>query len=114
MENKNLKRTGEGQLCCSQKVLRIIIISVLLPFTILTAATLWKQGFIGLFAEQLSTFSGWQVWIDLVIALTLFMVWMWNDAKKAGRNPLPYIVITLIAGSFGPLFYLLFRKSERN
>ena len=48
---------------------------------------------------------------DLVIALMLVMVWMWRDAKATGRAIWPWIVATLILGSFGPLVYLLTRKS---
>jgi hypothetical protein len=47
----------------------------------------------------------------LVIALTLAMVWMWRDAKATGRNVWPWIIATLVLGSFGPLVYLLTRKS---
>jgi hypothetical protein len=55
--------------------------------------------------------GGGQVFFDLVIALTLAMVWMWNDAKTTGRNVWPWIALTLATGSFGPLIYLLTHKS---
>ena len=48
---------------------------------------------------------------DLVIALTLVMVWIWHDAKATGRKTWPWIVATLVLGSFGPLLYLLTRKA---
>ena len=60
---------------------------------------------------MLQTSAGWQVLADLTIALTLFLVWMWQDAKVTRRNPWPWILITLTLGSFGPLIYLLTRKS---
>jgi len=49
---------------------------------------------------------------DLVIALSVFLVWMWRDARAIGRNPWPWLVMTLAIGSFGPLLYLLTRKTE--
>ncbi len=48
--------------------------------------------------------------LDLVIALFLVLTWLWNDARTSGRNPWPWIGITLVAGSFGPLLYLLTRR----
>jgi hypothetical protein len=36
---------------------------------------------------------------------------MWRDARATGRNPWPWIVMTLVMGSFGPLIYLLTRRS---
>jgi hypothetical protein len=50
---------------------------------------------------------------DLVIALTLVMIWLWRDARTGGRNPWPWIGLTLIAGSFGPLLYLLTQPRSR-
>lgn len=44
--------------------------------------------------------------VDLTIALSLVAVWMWNDAKDRGISALPYIAITMVLGSIGPLLYL--------
>lgn len=84
----------------------------LLPFMLLTVYTLYDVGFIGVFEHQLASSGGWQVFTDLAIALTLIMCWMYGDAKRTGRNVWPYIVITLIAGSFGPLFYVASSRVE--
>jgi Terpene cyclase DEP1 len=91
---------------------RTLISLTLLAFGTLTAAALWQHGYWGIFEPLFKTFGGAQVLVDLVIALTLFMVWMWQDAKASGRNPWPWIVLTLATGSFGPLFYLLTRPAR--
>ena len=50
--------------------------------------------------------------LDLVIACLLISSWMVIDARANGRNPWPYVAITLAAGSFGPLLYLLLAGSR--
>ncbi len=71
---------------------------------------MWQHGYWGLLAPHFQTFGAGQVLADLVIALTLVMAWMWQDAKATGRNVWPWIVATLILGSFGRLVYLLTRR----
>ena len=82
---------------------------VLVDFTVLTAWILAQYGwsYLGFLRDAQSTLAGVQVLIDLVIALTLFLVWMWSDAKRRGISPLPYLVVTLFLGSIGALLYLL-------
>jgi hypothetical protein len=50
--------------------------------------------------------------VDLSLALTLIMIWMWRDAGARGVSPLPYILVTLAAGSAGPLLYLIRRQGS--
>ena len=90
---------------------RTILILILIPFSVLSAIALWQVGYWGLLAPHFQTFGGGQVLADLVIALTLVMTWMWRDAKATGRTVWPWIVATLILGSFGPLVYLMTRQS---
>lgn len=89
---------------------RPILLLVLAAFSVLTAAALWQHGYWGIVAPHFQSFGGAQVFSDLVIALCLTMVWMWRDAVAQRRNPWPFIVLTLAAGSFGPLLYLLTRR----
>ncbi len=91
---------------------KVILVLILIPFSLLSVAALWKHGYWGLFEPAFSSLASAQVLVDLIIALSLFMVWMWRDAAKLGRNPWPWLVITLAAGSFGPLLYLLTRSEE--
>ena len=92
---------------------RIILGVTLIAFLILTVLAVLQHGYAGIFSQQLQSFGGAQVLVDLVIALSMFLVWMWNDAKSAGRNPLPWLLLTLATGSIGALIYLLVYKSAR-
>ena len=91
---------------------RAILIVVLLAFSALTAVAILEGGPQGIFAVAFANAAGMQLFFDLVIALLLFLVWMWGDAKATGRNPWPWIAITLAIGSFGPLLYLITRKDK--
>jgi hypothetical protein len=91
---------------------RTLAIAVLIPFAVLTAYTIAQVGYIGIFDYQRHSPAGWQVITDLVIACGLIILWLVPDAKQKGRNPWPYVIITLTLGSFGPLLYLLMDKGE--
>lgn len=92
---------------------RTILIIVLIAFGALTAAALLHHGYWGIFEPHFQTFAGAQVFADLVIALGIFLVWMWRDARATGRNPWPWLVFTLTTGSIGALLYLLGRNPVR-
>jgi len=89
---------------------RVLLILVLGAFGALTAIAVARHGVVGIFAGQLQKAAGMQVLADLAIALVLVLVWLWRDAKATGRNPVPWVVLTLATGSFGPLIYLLTRR----
>ena len=89
---------------------RILLSITLVLFGALSATALAQYGYWGIIAPHFRTTGAGQVLADLVISLTLVMIWMWHDAKALGRNAWPWICFTLIAGSFGPLIYLLTRK----
>lgn len=90
---------------------RVLLIVVLAAFAALTVAAVARHGYLGVFLVPLQTLAGAQVMADLVIALGLVLTWLWQDARARGRNPLPWVLLTLAAGSFGPLVYLLTRKA---
>ena len=90
---------------------RTLIVITLVLFGALSAVALIEHGLVGLFTTPLQSLAGQQVFADLVISLTLVMIWMWHDAKATGRNVWPWLIATLAVGSFGPLIYLLTRKS---
>ena len=49
---------------------------------------------------------------DLVIALGLVSVWMWNDTRQRGATVLPYLALTATFGAAGPLLYLIAREHQ--
>ena len=73
-----------------------------------------KNKVTGIFGSITSSWGSLQIFVDLVIALTFVMVWMYRDAKAQGRNPWPWIVATFAVGAFSPLAYLLVRDSAEN
>ena len=85
---------------------RTLAIILLIPFSALTAYAVFKVGYIGLFDYQRHSPAGWQVFADLVIACLLCLSWLIPEAKSRGRNPIPFVVITLFLGALGPLLYI--------
>lgn len=94
---------------------RLFAIILLIPFTVLSAYAVMQVGYIGIVDYAFASPAGWQVFADLVIALLLVFNWLIPEAKRAGINPWPWVVITLFLGSFGPLLYLALNgtKSRR-
>ena len=83
---------------------------VLADFLALTGWALYHHGYVGLFEAAVATPAGIQVFSDLVIALSLFTVWMWRDARARGIAVFPFMVLTATLGSIGALAYLLRRE----
>lgn len=86
---------------------RTVLSLVLAAFSILSGLALWHHGYWGILQPHFQSLGAAQVLADLVISLSLFLAWMWQDAQAKGRNPWPWLALTLVAGSFGPLIYLL-------
>ena len=91
----------------------VALLIVLALFAALTAAALLDVGYVGVFRTQLQSWGGAQVLTDLVIVCTLSMVGMVGDARTQSINPWPFVMVTLVAGSFGPLSYLALREYKR-
>ena len=89
---------------------KLLLILVLIPFGTFTAAAVWHDGLAGIFASIVHSYGSMQIFSSVVMSLSLGMAWMWREAKNTGRNIWPWIAATLVAGSFGPLLYLITRK----
>jgi hypothetical protein len=85
---------------------------VLADFAALSAYAVYSHGYVGLFEAVTANVATTTAFVDLVIALSLVMAWMWRDARERGVSPLPYVILTLVAGSVGPLLYLIRREAS--
>ena len=63
---------------------------------------IWRAGFANLGAAQITS--------DLVVSSLLLMGFVARDCRLAGRPWWPWALITLVAGSFGTLAYLLWPR----
>lgn len=88
--------------------LRYPALAILLPFAALTDYAVYQYGYLRFFEQQLHDAAGLQVLLDLIIALSLVMLWMFNNARSTGRKFWPWAITTLFLGSIGPLLYLVF------
>ncbi|MCP5202176.1 MAG: DUF2834 domain-containing protein [Gammaproteobacteria bacterium] len=88
----------------------VLLALVLVDFSVLSALAIAEVGYLGIFRAGLANWGTAQILADLVIACVLAMLWMRADARARGLNSWPYIVLTVLAGSFGPLCYLLRRE----
>lgn len=90
-----------------------LVAVVLIAFIGFTSLIIAEHGFVGFFRELLSSSVGVQVFCDLAIALCLVLSWMRTDARTNRLPFVPYLTVTLVAGSIGPLAYLLHRELRR-
>jgi hypothetical protein len=91
----------------------VLLITVTLAFGALTAVALLDVGYLGILLPHFQSWGAAQVFFDLVVVAALACVWMVHDARSRGRNPWPFVMLTLIAGCFGVLFYLIGRELQR-
>jgi len=80
---------------------------VLADFLALTAYAVWAYGYVGIFELLFANAATILGSTDLLISLSLVSIWVWQDAKKRGISPVPYLVVTAVLGSAGPLLYLI-------
>ena len=85
---------------------------VLLDFSGLTAYALYHYGIVGVVELETANAVTVTAFADLVIALSLVVLWMWQDARERGVSVAPYVVLTLAFGSVGPLLYLIRREAR--
>jgi hypothetical protein len=88
---------------------RVLLTAVILAFGAFTTAVIVEYGLSGFADEVKQNIATLQVLIDLSIVATLVLIWMYRDSRTSEVPFLPYAVVTILAGSFGPLLYLWHR-----
>ena len=87
-----------------------LLLIVTAGFGVLSVLALMDVGYFGIIEPHFRSWGGAQVFTDLVIVAVMACIWMSNDARERGLPAWPFIVITVFAGSFGPLLYLVARE----
>lgn len=92
----------------------LLLLVILAAFGAYSSYAMLQVGYFGIWEAGLRDPGSMQVLFDLVISCLLISSWMVVDARAKGRNAWPYVAITLAAGSFGPLLYLLVGQLARS
>jgi hypothetical protein len=87
-------------------VVAAVVLVAFGAFSLWVTAGYGFTGFISLAARE-----PWalQILIDLAIACSFALGWLIKDARKRGLAAWPYVVATLLVGSFGLLAYAVRR-----
>jgi hypothetical protein len=90
--------------------MRLLLVVVTAAFAAFTGWVVSRTGYVGFFDELLTGPAGWQVLVDVSLALVLVLSWIRGDARATGRRFWPYALLTVALGSLGPLVYLVLRR----
>lgn len=95
-----------------------IALVTLLLFSVYTASTLFlaEQSLLAFGLELMARPDTAQVVIDLYLLACMACIWMYRDTRSKGRSLtslLPYLLITAILVSIGPLLYIVVNGSGR-
>jgi hypothetical protein len=87
-----------------------LALAVLVPFFAFSVVVSSRHGAFGF--VDMAMRGGWetQVFLDLVIALTVASTVVHRDARKRGISPWPWMVAMAALGSIGMLGYFAYRE----
>jgi hypothetical protein len=94
--------------------MRIVLWLVTLAFGAYSLWAMVQVGYLGIWQGGLSSIGSTQVTLDLIVSSVLLIAFVARDARSTGRAWWPFALLTLVAGSFGTLAYLLWPAGRRS
>lgn len=91
----------------------LLLAAVFAAFGAFSLYAMWQVGYLGIWQAGMASVGAWQLLLDFVITSLLLLGFVARDARQTGRKLWPYALITLAAGSFGPMLYLLLAPAGR-
>ncbi|MCF8204421.1 MAG: hypothetical protein K9J82_05045 [Methylotenera sp.] len=91
--------------------MRTVLFLALAAFGAFSTYVMWQVGYLGIWQAGMASLGAWQVLVDLVLMSCIALGYLWQDAQRTGRAWWPFALLTLAAGSLGPLLYLLLQPS---
>ena len=101
----------ESQASFVDSIPKPLLLVITIAFAVLTAFSIIDFGVVGIFAEATQNTATLQIFFDLILCALFIIVWLRHDTRRTGRSFPLWAIITLAIGAFGPLLYLLTRKS---
>jgi hypothetical protein len=92
---------------------RLLAVGALVLFLTLTWRAVAAHGYLGFFAMAGATAATRLLLLDLAVGLVLASIWLVVDARRRGVRSWPFLVLTALLGSAGPLAYLALRRRRR-
>lgn len=90
---------------------QIILAVLTFDFLSLTAYAIYQHGYLGIFAQVFESTATILLAVDLLLAIVMVAAWMWTDASRHNLRVWPYLLLTALFGSAGPMLYLIRRES---
>ncbi|MGQ3052216.1 MAG: DUF2834 domain-containing protein [Roseateles sp.] len=94
--------------------MRPFLFLVFAAFGAFSLYAMWQVGYFGIWQAGMASVGAWQLLVDFVITSVLLLGYVARDARQNGRKFWPYALVTVTAGSFGPMLYLLLSPSGRS
>ena len=94
--------------------MRPVLILTLAAFGAFSLYAMWQVGYLGIWQAGMASAGALQVLLDLVLMSFIALGFIWRDARQTGRTVWPFAVLTIAAGSIGPLLYLLLAPLGRS